>query len=166
MTALWGNCRSKTFDRCRSRALRGIQFDSITREFTVSRDFRPMSIPRKNSSLENREPLGSELSKVHNCCARAFAVKVDTKRLPDFLFSRVDLYHHFRNDAFCDLYNLLKVWKTGKWEVVLCQPLPQTLYHPPSLIPKRPRRAWMPLSWKATTRPVVFFFFLDTALLS
>ena len=37
---------------------------------------------------------------------RAFAVKVDTKRLPVFLFSGVDLYHDFRNDAFCDLYNL------------------------------------------------------------
>jgi len=58
---------------------------------------------------------------------RAFAVKVDTKRLPVFLLSGVDLYHHFRNDAFYDLYNLVKVRKTGKREVVLCQPLPQTL---------------------------------------
>ena len=41
--------------------------------------------------------------------ARAFAVKVDTKRLPVFLFSGVDLYHDFRNDAFCGLYNLLNV---------------------------------------------------------
>ena len=39
---------------------------------------------------------------------RAFAVKVDTQRLPVFLFSGVDLYHDFRNDAFCDLYNLFK----------------------------------------------------------
>ena len=44
------------------------------------------------------------------------------------LFSGVDLYHHFRNDAFYDLYNLVKVRETGKREVVLCQPLPQTLY--------------------------------------
>ena len=36
----------------------------------------------------------------HICKARAFAVKVDTKRLPVFLFSGVDLYHDFRNDAF------------------------------------------------------------------
>ena len=57
---------------------------------------------------------------------RAFAVKVDTKRLPVFLFSGVDLYHDFRNDAFCDLCNLFQSLK--KREVVLCQPLPQTLY--------------------------------------
>jgi hypothetical protein len=42
---------------------------------------------------------------------RAFAVKVDTKRLPVFLYSGVDMYHDFRDDAFCDLYNLSKVWK-------------------------------------------------------
>ena len=59
---------------------------------------------------------------------RAFAVKVDTKRLPVFLFSGVDLYHDFRNDAFCDLHNLLKVRKIGNREVVVCQPLPQSLY--------------------------------------
>ena len=39
---------------------------------------------------------------------RAFAVKVVPKRLPVFPFSGLDLYHHFRNDAFYDLYNLLK----------------------------------------------------------
>ena len=60
---------------------------------------------------------------------RAFAVKVATKRLPVLSFSGFDLYHHVRNDAFYDLYNLLKVRKTGKWEVFLLQPLPQTLYH-------------------------------------
>jgi hypothetical protein len=38
------------------------------------------------------------------------------------------VYHHFRNDAFYDLYNLLKVRETGKREVVLLQPLPQALY--------------------------------------
>ena len=38
------------------------------------------------------------------------------------------MYHHFRNDAFHDLYNLLNVRKTGKQEVVFLQPLPQTLY--------------------------------------
>ena len=44
---------------------------------------------------------------------RAFVVKVVTHS--DFiLFSGVDLYHDFRNDAFCDLHNLLKVRKTGK----------------------------------------------------
>ena len=59
---------------------------------------------------------------------RAFAVKVVPKRRPDFPFSGFDLYHHFRNDAFYGLYNLLKVQKTGKREVVLGQPLPQTLY--------------------------------------
>ena len=58
---------------------------------------------------------------------RAFAVKVAPKRLPVFPFSGFDLYHHFRNDAFYGLYNLLKVQKTGKREVVLGQPLPQTL---------------------------------------
>ena len=58
---------------------------------------------------------------------RAFAVKVDTKRPPVFLFSGVDMYHDFRNDAFCDLYNLLNARKIGKREVVLCQPSPQTL---------------------------------------
>ena len=60
---------------------------------------------------------------------RAFAVKVVPKRLPVFPFSGFDLYHHFRNDAFYGLYNLLKVQKTGKRDVVLGQPLPQTLYH-------------------------------------
>ena len=59
---------------------------------------------------------------------RAFAVKVVPKRLPVFPFSGFDLYHHFRNDAFYGLYNLLKVQKMGKREVVLGQPLPQTLY--------------------------------------
>ena len=48
--------------------------------------------------------------------------------LPDFPFSGYDLYHHFRNVAVYDLYNLLKVRKTGKQEVVFLQPLPQTLY--------------------------------------
>ena len=42
---------------------------------------------------------------------KAFAVKVDTKRLPVFLFFGVDLYQ--------DRYNLLKIRKTGKREVVL-----------------------------------------------
>jgi hypothetical protein len=51
---------------------------------------------------------------------RAFAVKVATKRLPVFPFSGFDLYHHFRNDAFYDLYNLLKVRKTGKRESFCC----------------------------------------------
>ena len=58
---------------------------------------------------------------------RAFEVKVEGKRLPVFPFSGFDLYHHFRNDAFYGLYNLLKVRKTGKQEVVFLQPLPQTL---------------------------------------
>ena len=58
----------------------------------------------------------------------AIAVKVAAKQLPVFPFSGFDLYHHFRNDAFYDLYNLLKVPKTGKREVVLLQPLPQWLY--------------------------------------
>ena len=60
--------------------------------------------------------------------ARAIAVEVVRKRLPVFPFSGFDLYHHFRNDAFYDLYNLLKVRKTGKREVVFGQPLPQSLY--------------------------------------
>jgi len=59
---------------------------------------------------------------------RAFAVKVATNRLPVFPFSGFDLYHHFRNDAFDDPYTLLKVRETEKREVVLLQPLPQTLY--------------------------------------
>ena len=42
---------------------------------------------------------------------RAFAVKVVPKRLPVFPFSGFDLYHHFRNDAFYDLYNLEKSGK-------------------------------------------------------
>ena len=67
---------------------------------------------------------------------RASAVKVAPKRLPVFSFSGFDLYHHFRNDAFCGLYNLLKVQKTGKREVVLGQPLPQTLYRKRSTIHK------------------------------
>jgi len=58
---------------------------------------------------------------------RAFAVKVATKRLPVFPFGGLNVYHHFRNDAFYDLYNLLKVQKTGKREVVVLQPLPQML---------------------------------------
>ena len=36
----------------------------------------------------------------------AFAVTVSTKRHPVFQLSGVDLYHHFRNDALYDLYNL------------------------------------------------------------
>ena len=77
-----------------------------------------------------KEPVAS----VHGRClqstvhGRAFAVKVATKRLPDFPFSGFDLYHHFQKDAFYDLYTLLKARKTGKREVVLLQPLPQTLY--------------------------------------
>ena len=63
-----------------------------------------------------------------SCPCRAFAVKVAPTRLPVFPFSGFDLYHHFRNDAFYGIYNLLKVQKTGKREVVLGQPLPQTLY--------------------------------------
>ena len=59
---------------------------------------------------------------------RAFAVKVVPKRRPVFSFSGFDVYHHFRNDAIYGLYNLLNVQKTGKREVVLGQPLPQTLY--------------------------------------
>jgi hypothetical protein len=58
---------------------------------------------------------------------RAFAVKVEGKRLPVSTFPGFDVYHHFRNDAFYDLYNLLKIRKTGKREVVFLQPLPQTL---------------------------------------
>jgi len=46
--------------------------------------------------------------------SRAFAVKVEGKRLPVSPFSGFDLYHRFRNDAFYDLYNPLKVRKTGK----------------------------------------------------
>ena len=45
---------------------------------------------------------------------RAFAVKVDTKRPPVFLFSGVNLYHDFRNDVFCDLYNLFRSPENGK----------------------------------------------------
>ena len=71
---------------------------------------------------DSREPITT------SSCHRAFAVKVEGKRLPVFPFSGFDLYHHFRNDAFYDLYNLLKVRKTGKREVVFLQPLPQTLY--------------------------------------
>ena len=58
---------------------------------------------------------------------RASAVKVDTKQLPDFLFSGLlkgckgHKTHHFENRGTNQL------WKTGKREVVLCQPLPQTL---------------------------------------
>jgi len=62
-----------------------------------------------------------------NVTRRAIPVKVAAKRLPVFTFSGFDLYHHFRNDVFYDLYNLLKVRKTGKREVVVVQPLPQTL---------------------------------------
>ena len=47
---------------------------------------------------------------------RAFAVKIATKRLPAFPFSGFELYHHFRNDAFYDLYNPLKVRKTENGE--------------------------------------------------
>ena len=53
----------------------------------------------------------------------AIPVKVAATQLPVFPFSGFDLYHHFRNDAFYDLHNLLKVRKTGKREVVLLQPL-------------------------------------------
>ena len=60
---------------------------------------------------------------------KAFAVKVATKRLSVFPFPGFNLYHHFRNDAFYDPYNLIKVRKTGKREVVLLQPLPQTLHN-------------------------------------
>jgi hypothetical protein len=62
-------------------------------------------------------------SRLASC--RAIPVKVAAKRLPVFPFSGFDLYHHFRNDAFYDLYNLLKVRKTEKLGVVLLQPLPE-----------------------------------------
>jgi hypothetical protein len=55
-------------------------------------------------------------------------VKVAPRRLPGFPFSGFDLYHYVRNDAFYGLDNLLQVQKTGKQEVVLGQPSPQTLY--------------------------------------
>ena len=63
------------------------------------------------------------------------AVKVEGKRLPVSPFSGFDLYHHFRNDAFYDLYNPLKVRETGKRRVVFRQPLPQTLYTSLSINP-------------------------------
>ena len=62
------------------------------------------------------------------------SLKVEGKRLPVFPFSGFDLYHHFRNDAFYDLYNLLKVRKTGKQEVVLLHPLPQLYEFPLDLL--------------------------------
>jgi hypothetical protein len=58
---------------------------------------------------------------------RTFAVKVEGNRLPVFPFSGFDLYHRFRNDAFYDLYNRLKVRKRGKQKVGFLGPLPQTL---------------------------------------
>jgi len=76
-----------------------------------------------STRVSARDPIHEQ-----NIAGRAFAVKLATKGFPVFLTSGFDLYHHFRNDAFCDLYNLLKVWKTGKREVVMLQPLPQTLY--------------------------------------
>ena len=82
---------------------------------------------------ESKDSLGTMVLRRRRS-TRAFAVKVAPKRLPVFPFSGFDLYHHFRNDAFYGLYNLLKVQKTGKREVVLGQPLPQTLY--PNLIPE------------------------------
>ena len=68
-----------------------------------------------------------------NCMNRARPVQTAyhkgcPKRRPVFPFSGFDLYHHFRNDAFHGLYNLLKVQKTEKRAVVLGQPFPQTLY--------------------------------------
>ena len=42
----------------------------------------------------------------------AFAVKVAAQRLPVSPFFGFDLYHHFRSDAFYDLYKLLNVRKT------------------------------------------------------
>jgi hypothetical protein len=99
-------------------------------ESHVSRESR-FSRESHFSKGHERIPLnmvwGSRSGSDQNVIRRAFAVMVDTKRLPVFLFSGVDVYHDFQNDAFCDLYNLLKVRKIGKREVVLCQPLPQTL---------------------------------------
>ena len=61
-------------------------------------------------------------------CRRAFAVKVVPKRLPVFPFSGLlkgckgHKTHRFENDG------TNQIRKTGKREVVLVQPLPQTLY--------------------------------------
>ena len=65
---------------------------------------------------------------------RACAVKVDTRRLPVFLFfgllngCKGHKTHRFENRGA----NQLR--KTGNREVVLCQPLPQTLYKGTSLV--------------------------------
>ena len=100
----------------RARALPGYE-PLPSEEGTAIKVFRTITLkPRPEASVDCLT------------CARAFAVKVVPKRLPVFPFSGFDLYHNFRNDAFYGLYNLLEVQKTGKREVVLGQPLPQTLY--------------------------------------
>ena len=59
-----------------------------------------------NKTLElHREAAYASLNLV-SPLNRAIPVKVAAKRLPVFPFSGFDLYHHFRNDAFYDLYNL------------------------------------------------------------
>ena len=90
---------------------------------------RWVGVPRKREAFA-AAPAPQDVRSVNRggSIRRAFAVKVATKRHPVFPFSGFDLYHHFRNDASVDLYNLLEVLKTGKREVVLLQPLPQTLY--------------------------------------
>ena len=61
-------------------------------------------------------------------CVRAFAVKVEGKRLPDFPFSGLlkgckgHKTHRFENGC---TNQIRKTWKRG---VVFLQPLPQTLY--------------------------------------
>ena len=61
------------------------------------------------------------------CFSRAFAVKVDSKRLPDFLFSGILKGRKGHNTHRCEIRGTNQLRKTGKQEVVLCRPLPQTL---------------------------------------
>jgi len=76
------------------------------------------------------------------------------------------LYHHFRNDAFYDLYNLLKVRKTGKREVVVVQPLPQTLYTCQIRSTAGRRHLVLPLSDKLDALSVISSLLLSSLELS
>ena len=57
----------------------------------------------------------------------AFAVKVATKRLPDFPFSGLLKGWKGHNTHLFENGGTNQIRKTGKREVVLLQPLPQTL---------------------------------------
>jgi hypothetical protein len=104
---------------------------SIQRKFYVFLTSSTPDFCRPVQGLHGREYMVAMLVSI---CNTTFAVTVDAKGLPVFLFPgplkgcKGHKTHRFENRGT----NQLR--KTGKQEVVLCQPLPQTLYTHVSLV--------------------------------